>query len=59
MKQRNYDTPVGLLVETEVFERIKFIAQQRKISMSDIIRDGIKLKLAKIDEENIWGGTLK
>jgi hypothetical protein len=59
MKKRNYDTPVGLLVETEVFERIKFIAQQRKVSMSDIIRDGIKLKLAKIDEENIWGGTLK
>jgi hypothetical protein len=56
MKKRNYDTPVGLLVETEVFERIKFVAQQRKVSMSDIIRDGIKLKLAQIDEENVWKG---
>lgn len=58
MKKRNFDTPVSLLIETEVFERIKFIAEQRKISMSDIIRDGIKLKLAEIDKENIWGGTL-
>jgi hypothetical protein len=52
MKKRTYDTPVCLLLQTGIFDRIKFIAEQKKISMSNLIRDGIKLKLAQIDEEN-------
>lgn len=52
MKKRTYDTPVCILLPTGIFERIKFIAEQRKISMSVLIRDGIKLKLQEIDKEN-------
>ena len=52
MKKRNFDTPVGLLIETEVFERIKFIAQQRKISMSDIIRAQGGGKFRQVADEN-------
>ena len=52
MKKRTYHTSVNLLIEPEIYQRLKMIAKPKKISISKLIRDCIKLKLAKIDKEN-------
>lgn len=52
MKIRTYHTSINLLIEPEIYQRLKMTAKLQKTSMSEIIRDGIKLKLAEIDKEN-------
>jgi uncharacterized protein YeaC (DUF1315 family) len=45
-------------MEPEMYQRLKMIANLKKISMSKIIRDGTKLRLDQIDKENnaVMGG---
>ena len=50
MKIRTYHTSINLLIEPEIHQRLKMTAKLKKTSMSMIIRDGIKLKLAQIDK---------
>ena len=52
MKNKTYQTPINLLIEADIYQRIRMLAKQGKISMSKLIRDGIKLKIAEIDKEN-------
>lgn len=52
MRKRNLHTSVNLLMEPEMYQRLKLSARLKKTPMSKIIRDGIKLVLAKIDKEN-------
>ena len=58
MKDRNYQTSINLLIEAGLYQRLRMMAKLKKTSMSMIIRDGIRLKLAQIDKENnaIMGG---
>lgn len=52
MKTRRYHTPMNLLLEPGMYVRIKMISGLKKISMSNIIRESIKLWLARYDKEN-------
>jgi len=52
MRDRNFHTSVNLLIEPGLYQRLKMAAKLKKISMSKIIRDGIRLILDKIDTEN-------
>ena len=56
MKKRNFNSPVSFLLPTGIFDRIKFIAEERKISMSRFIREGVMLRLAQYDKDNIQFG---
>ncbi|MFO7666926.1 MAG: ribbon-helix-helix domain-containing protein, partial [Desulfobacterales bacterium] len=58
-RNRTFHTSINLLIEPGLYQRLKMAARLKKIPMSRIIRDGIKLILAKIDKENnavIQGG---
>lgn len=59
MKIRTYHTSINLLIEPEIYQQLKMTANLKKTSMFEIIRRGIKLKLAQIDKENnaIIGGN--
>lgn len=52
MKNRRYHTPMNLLLEPDMYVRIKMISTLEKISMSNIIRESIKLWFAQYDKEN-------
>lgn len=52
MRERMFHTSINLLIEPDMYQRIKTIARLRKTSMSKLIRDGIKLFLAQYDKEN-------
>ena len=52
MKTRKYHTPMNLLLEPDMYVRIRMISGLKKISMSNIIRESIKLWLARYDKEN-------
>lgn len=52
MRNRKYHTPMNLLLEPGMYTRIRMISTLKKISMSTIIRESIKLWLAKHDKEN-------
>ena len=52
MKTRRYHTPMNLLLEPGMYVRIKMISTLEKISMSNIIRESIKLWFARHDKEN-------
>lgn len=52
MKTRKYHTPMNLLLEPQMYTRIRMISTLKKISMSNIIRESIKLWLAQYDKEN-------
>lgn len=52
MKTRKYHTPMNLLLEPDMYTRIRMISRLKKISMSNIIRESIKLWFARYDKEN-------
>ena len=52
MKNRRYHTPMNLLLEPDMYVRIKMISTLEKISMSNIIRESIKLWFAQYDKKN-------
>lgn len=52
MKNRRYHTQMNLLLEPDMYARIRMILTLEKISMSNIIRDSIELSLARYDKEN-------
>ena len=52
MRNRIYHTSINLLLDPATYQRIKMIARLQRISMSKLIREGIKLFLAQYDKEN-------
>lgn len=58
MRIRTLHTSVNLLMEPELYQRLKMSAKLKKIPMSKIIREGTKLRLDQIDKENnaVMGG---
>jgi post-segregation antitoxin (ccd killing protein) len=62
MRTRTLHTSVNLLVEPELYQRLKVKSKLKNISMSQIIRQGIRLRLDQMDRENpnaiIIGGKL-
>lgn len=52
MRTRTLHTSVNLLVEPELYQRLKMSARLKKIPMSKIIREGINLRLDQMDREN-------
>jgi hypothetical protein len=58
MRIRTLHTSVNLLMEPDLYQRLKMSARLKKISMSKIIREGTKLRLDQIDKENnaVMGG---
>ena len=58
MRERTLHTSMNLLLEPDMYQRIKMIARLQKRSMSKFIREGINLRLAQYDKENnsIIGG---
>lgn len=52
MRKRTYHTPVNLLLEPEMYQRLRMTATLEKLTMSELIRAGIKLKLDEIDKKN-------
>ena len=58
MRDRNFQTSVNLLVEAGLYQDLRRISKLEKIPMSKIIRNGIKLEIARIDKKNnaIMGG---
>lgn len=52
MRQRTYHTPMNLLLKPDMYQRIKMISSLEKISMSELIREGIQLKIDQIDKKN-------
>lgn len=58
MRNRTLHTSINLLVEVGLYQRLRMASKLKKTSMSKLVRDGIKLKLAQIDKENnaVMGG---
>ena len=52
MRNRTLHTSVNLLVEAELYQRLKMSAGVKKVPMSKIIRNGIRHELDKMDREN-------
>jgi len=52
MRNRTLHTSVNLLIEPATYQRLKMTARLENISMSRIIRDGIKVRLDQIDKKN-------
>ena len=52
MKKRTFHTSINLLVEPGLYQKLKMTVTVKKTSMSKIIREGIKLKLAQIDKQD-------
>ena len=52
MRNRTYHTSLNLLIEPAAYQRLKMAATLKKTSMSKLIREGITMKLDKIDKEN-------
>jgi len=52
MRNRNFHTPIDLLIKPEMHSRLKTIAQLEKTTMSKLVRTGIDLIIEKIDEKN-------
>jgi hypothetical protein len=58
MRNRTFHTSINLLVEPGLYQRLKMAARLKKISMSRIIREGIKIRLEQIEKETdvVMGG---
>lgn len=52
MRKRNYHTSINLLLEPDMYQRMKMISRLTRKSMSEFIREGINLRLARYDKEN-------
>lgn len=52
MRKRTFHTSMNLLLEPDMYVRIKMISSLEGIPMSKIIRESIKLWLARHDKEN-------
>ena len=52
MRDRNYHTSLNLLMEPAAYQRLKMAATLKKTTMSKLVREGINMKLDKIDKEN-------
>jgi hypothetical protein len=52
MRNRTLHTSLNFLIEPGLYQRLKMTARMKHIPMSQIIRDGIRSELDKIDKEN-------
>ncbi len=58
MKKKVYTRPVSVMLSEEMFDQIKTIADNEDIGISDYIREAIREKLAKCNQNNFQkGGT--
>jgi predicted DNA-binding protein len=53
MRTKTLHTSVNLLVEPELYQRLKMTARINNIPMSKIIREGINLRLDQMERENL------
>ena len=58
MRNRTLHTSINLLVEPGLYQDLKRVAKLEKTPMSKIIRNGIRLEIARIDKKNnlVMGG---
>ena len=57
MRNRLLQTSINLLVEADLYQRLKKAARLTKTSMSKIVRDGINIILERIEKEiDVMGG---
>ena len=52
MRNRKFHTSLNFLIEPGTYQSMKRIAGSQKISMSQFIREGIKLRMAQYDKES-------
>ena len=52
MRKRRYHTPMNLLLEPDMYQRIKMISSLEGIPMSQLIREGIQLRIDQTDKKN-------
>ncbi len=52
MRNRKFHTSINLLLQPDTYQRLKMIAGLQKTTMSKLVREGIKLRLAQYDKEN-------
>jgi hypothetical protein len=52
MRERTLHTSVNLLVEPELYQRLKMKSRLKHIPMSQIIREGANMRLDQMDREN-------
>ena len=52
MRTRTLHTLLNLVVEPGLYQRLKMTAKLEKTPMSQIVREGIKLRLDQIDKKN-------
>jgi len=58
MRDRIFQTSVNLLVEAGLYQDLRRVAILEKTPMSKIIRNGMRLEIARIDKKNnaVMGG---
>jgi hypothetical protein len=58
MRNRTLHTSINLLVEAGLYQRLKKAARLQKTTMSKIVREGTKIRLAQIEKETdaVMGG---
>lgn len=52
MRKRTYHTPMNLLLEPDMYVRIRMISTLEGIPMSQFIREGIQLRIDQTDKKN-------
>jgi hypothetical protein len=56
MRKRTLQTSMNLLMEQYLYDRLKLKSRWKRIPMSRIIRNGIKLELDRMDREEAAKG---
>ena len=49
MKNKNYRTNFTFLIDSGTHARMKYLSKQKKTTMSQILRDGIRMKLKEME----------
>ena len=49
MKNKNYRTNFTFMINSETHARMKYLAKQKKTTMSQILRDAIQVKLKEME----------
>jgi len=52
MKKKIYTRPVCVMLSQEMYERLSQLTNEREISVSDYIRDALRLELEKNENHN-------
>jgi len=52
MRKRTFHTSMNLLLQPQMYQRIKMISSLEGIPMSQLIREGIQLRIDQTDKKN-------